>query len=283
MSTVAKVFVVLNLLLAVAFLGAAATHLGYDDSYRKKLTDVTAQKDQEIKRVQGLLDEANREKVSLSQKVNEQTQRADVANTRAESFKAAYDQVVQDHNKLSASYASLSDALKTAQLTIKNYETLTTSLQNERTATLQALAAAQDAEVQARKNQATTELNLEQATAQLQDTSAKLTQTTADLESTRTKLEAAIKSGGGAAAMITEAQPPQTGKILQADNAHNIFVISLGSEDGVRVGFKYTVARGNHYVAEIVIDRVEAKMASGSAVRGMSTGEIQPGDDIMSR
>ena len=281
MSTVAKVFVVLNLLLAVAFLGAAATHLGYDDSYRKKLTDVTVAKDAEIKRVQGLLDEANKDKVELTKKVNEQTSRADVANTRGESFKTAYDQVVQDHNKLSASYSALSDAQNTAQKTIQNYAALVTSLQNERNSTLAALTAAQDAEVQARKNQATTELNLEQATAQLQDTSAKLTQTTSDLESTRTKLESAIKTGGSAT-LITD-QPAQTGKILQADNAHNIFVISLGSEDGVRVGFKYTVARGNHYVAEIVIDRVEAKMASGSAARGMSTGEIQPGDDIMSR
>jgi len=281
MSTVAKVFVVLNLLLAVAFLGAAATHLGYDDSYRKKLTDVTAQKDAEIKAVKGQLDDLTKDKVNLQQKVNEQTQRADVANTRAESYKTAYDQVVADHNKLSASYSALADAQKTAQGTIQNYATLITSLQNERNSTLQALAAAQDAEVQARKNQATTELNLEQATTQLQDAKEKLSTTSSDLESTRTKLEAMMKSHPDTA-MVTD-QPAQTGKILQADNAHNIFVISLGSEDGVKVGFKYTVARGNHYVGEIAIDRVEAKMASGSAVRGMSAGEIQPGDDIMSR
>jgi uncharacterized membrane protein YkoI len=280
MSTVAKVFVVLNLLLAVAFLGAAATHLGYDDSYRKKLTDVTAAKDAEIKVLQGRIEESNREKANLQQQKNEATQRADVANTRAESFKTAYDQIVSDHNKLSSAYASLSDAQKTAQLTIKNYETLTTNLQNERTNTLQALQAAQDAEVQARKNQATTELNLEQATMQLQDVSAKLTTTTAELDSTRTRYEAMVKMHPGT--MATD-QPAQTGKVLQADNAHNIFVVSLGSEDGVKVGFKYTVARGNRYIGEIVIDRVEAKMASGSAVRGMSTGEIQSGDDVMSR
>jgi chromosome segregation ATPase len=281
MSTVAKVFVVLNLLLAVAFLGAAATHLGYDDSYRKKLTDVTAAKDQEIAKLNGIITESNREKANLSQQKNDATARADVANTRADAFKLAYDQIVTDHNKVQASYASATDALKTAMLTIKNYETLTTNLQNERTATLTALAAAQDAEVQARKNQATTELNLEQATSQLQDSNTKLATATADLESTRTKLEALIKQNPGSS--INEAQPAQTAKILQADNAHNIFVISLGSEDGVRVGFKYTVARGNHYIGQIVIDRVEAKMASGSMVRGMSTGEIQQGDDVISR
>lgn len=279
MSTVAKVFVVLNLLLAVAFLGAAATHLGYDDSYRKKLTDVTTQKDTEIARLNGLITEANREKTNLQQQKNDATQRADVANTRAESFKTAYDQIVNDHNKMMAAYASSTDALKTAQLTIKNYETLTTNLQNERTATLGALAAAQDAEIQARKNQATTELNLEQATMQLQDTLAKLETASKDLESTRTQLESCQRGGG----QVISPQPAQTGKILQADNASNIYVISLGSEDGVRVGFRYTVARGNHYVAEIVISRVEAKIASGSTVKGMSAGDIQPGDDAMSR
>jgi chromosome segregation ATPase len=180
-----------------------------------------------------------------------------------------------------AAYASAVDALKTAQLTIKNYETLTTNLQNERTATLAALAAAQDAEIQARKNQATTELNLEQATMQLQDANTKLEAASKELESTRTKLESCQRSNPGAT--IISEQPAQTGKVLQADNAHNIYVISLGSEDGVKVGYRYTVARGNHYVAEIMIDRVEAKMASGSAVKGMSTGDVQPGDDVMSR
>ena len=279
MSTVAKVFVVLNLLLAVAFLGAAATHLGYDDSYRKKLTDVTAQKDAEIAKQVGLVAEANKEKTTLQGQKNDATQRADVANTRAESFKTAYDQIVNDHNKMMAAYASSSDGLKTAMLTIKNYETLTTNLQNERTNTLGALAAAQDAEIQARKNQATTELNLEQATMQLQDTLAKLETASKELESTRTQLESCQRGGG----TVISTQPAQTGKILQADNARNIYVFSLGSEDGVKVGYRYTVARGNHYVAEIVIDRVEAKIASGSTVKGMSTGDIQPGDDAMSR
>ena len=39
MSTVAKFFVVLNLVLAVVFLGAASTFLGYMDSNLKKYTD----------------------------------------------------------------------------------------------------------------------------------------------------------------------------------------------------------------------------------------------------
>src|SRR5436190_24332916 len=98
MSTVAKVFVVLNLLLAVAFLGAAATHLGYDDSYRKKLTDVTAQKDQEIGRLNGLITEANREKANLQEQKNDATAHAAADKSRAETFKQAHDEIVQVHN-----------------------------------------------------------------------------------------------------------------------------------------------------------------------------------------
>jgi hypothetical protein len=78
-------------------------------------------------------------------------------------------------------------------------------------------------------------------------------------------------------------QPAHEGQVLSADSAANVAVISLGSEDGVRPGFKYTVSRGSQYVAMIEITDVQAKQAAGRSVKSLQKSAIQKGDRVMSR
>jgi chromosome segregation ATPase len=80
---------------------------------------------------------------------------------------------------------------------------------------------------------------------------------------------------------ITSAQPAHTGQILAADNKANVFVISLGEEDGVKAGFTYIVSRGGQYIATIQISDVQAKQAAGSAIKDISKGDIRRGDKVM--
>ena len=58
-------------------------------------------------------------------------------------------------------------------------------------------------------------------------------------------------------------------------------MISLGSEDGVKNGFRYTISRGAAYVATIEITNVMAKSAAGRVLNGLSKSPVQPGDDLM--
>ena len=92
----------------------------------------------------------------------------------------------------------------------------------------------------------------------------------------RFQLEALARSG---ATVPAAEQPAQRAKVLAADNDANVVVISVGAEDGVKVGFTYTVSRGNSYVATLKITKVDAKLSSGSVSLGKSP--VAANDDVM--
>ena len=74
MSTVAKILVVLNLVLAVAFLASASSYLGNQDTWHNKYNDVVKAKDLEIKTLKGQLDQEKAEKANFSRQAGEALQ-----------------------------------------------------------------------------------------------------------------------------------------------------------------------------------------------------------------
>lgn len=276
MSTLAKVFVVLNLLLAVAFLGSAATILGNQDAYKAKL-------EQERKDHAGVLAERDRTindqkaaNANLVLQKNEASTAMAAARAEADARKSTMDMMAAEATKLSAAYEAASKALLIAQNTIKEGRTLADQLQTERQTLLKRVGEAEDTAIAAVKMQNKLELDMENATAQIQDQAAKLKDCQDQNDRLRFRLEAAERSG---AAVPTGEQPAQRAKVMAADNEANVVVISIGAEDGVKVGFTYTISRGNSYVATLKIMKVDAKLSSGSTSLGK--GPVQVNDDVM--
>jgi hypothetical protein len=278
MSTVAKVFVVLNLLLAVFFLGSAATILGNQDAYKARLeTERTLHGATLAERAKQISDLQASER-SLQGQVNEARSLMTAARAEADARKAANDQMAAENAKLAAAYEASAKALLVASNTIKEIRAQIDTLTTERTALIQRVQTAESQRNDAVVVQNKLELDLENLSAQYQDTLAKLNAAQEDNQRLRFNQETALRTG---TPIADGAQPAQRAKVLAADNDANIVVISLGSEDGVRVGFKYTVSRGSRYVGQLVIDKVEAKLASGRLDRGLSTGPVNVGDDVM--
>jgi hypothetical protein len=278
MSTVAKVFVVLNLLLAVAFLGSAATILGNQDAYKSKLESERTLHAGTIAEKDRALTEAHNREVELSRQINEARAQAQAARAEADARKAANDQMAAENAKLAAAYEASARALLVANNTIKEIRSQIEALQNERTTLIQKVQTAEKNAADAVSVQNKLELDMENATAQLQDLKAKLNAAEEETRQLRFSVETSQRTGTPASA---GQQPAHRAKVLAADNEMNIVVISLGAEDGVKVGFRYTISRGNRYVGTLVIDKTEAKLASGHLDRGLSTGPVNVGDDAM--
>jgi len=77
--------------------------------------------------------------------------------------------------------------------------------------------------------------------------------------------------------------PILEGRVLAADNGADVVVISRGSEDGVRVGSRYTISRGVEYITLIEIIDLEDHKAAGRSVRGLRRKDVVPGDRVMSQ
>ena len=112
-------------------------------------------------------------------------------------------------------------------------------------------------------------------------------QTIADLQAERNQARPYMLQGGGDRLVrdgdVPMDQPDHAGQVLSVDSGANAVVISLGSDDGVELGFRYTVSRGSQYVAMIEITDVGAKESAGRSIESLQKTDIQLGDRVMSR
>ncbi len=77
--------------------------------------------------------------------------------------------------------------------------------------------------------------------------------------------------------------PPQArGKVL-AVNQDNMLEVSLGSDDGLRVGHTLEIFRGSNYLGRVQVLRADTDRAVGKILPGFKKGAIQKGDDVATR
>src|SRR5262245_36351170 len=259
MSTVAKVFVVLNLILAVAFLGAAAAFLGWDDWHRQKMETEVAARDKTIAARDTTIKEKSAELADAQKARDDAMRLKENAQGENSALKASYEQMKKSYDELNASATAATRALLVAQNTIKEGRTLTDQLLAERQKLTDEAKRFQEERDAAVKNQATADLQLEKSMTELKDLTAKLTEAEESLRKAEFRLGEFSRRFGNAAALPGPEQPMQTARVLAADDSANVVVLSLGSEDGVKEGFRYTISRGNQYVGVVEVVRVEAK------------------------
>lgn len=279
MSTVAKVFVVLNLLLSVAVLGAAAAFLGHSDNWRARHDTVKQTSDGEILKLKSDVTDKEKAITELTVTVGAANTAKDKAIAAEQAINEAYNQLKKGYDESNASYLTATRSLLTSSNTIAQMRQLIDELWKERDALKDKLSTANDAMTAAIQGENKANNALEAATIQLNDTLAKLATVEGTLQRTTFEVESIKRANPGIG--VGSEQPAQQGKVLLSDNQANIVVISLGSEDGVKNGFRYTVSRGAGFVATIEITNVNAKQASGRVLTGMSKSPVQPGDDIM--
>jgi hypothetical protein len=300
MSTVAKILVVVNLVLAGAFLASAASFLGNEDHWKAKYEgsvdkytdmiegDRVLGPDNKpvtpIQRKGGLnarIAELTAERNNLADQVNKIRTTLAQSEEQRNLVTAQKDLLKTSNDSLGASLTSATRALDAAQSTLDSNRRMIDGLQAERQALKDALTAANEQKDAAKRMAASLEVSLGAETenrkgleAQLADCAEKVRRLEFELETWRSKFPGADVPTG---------QPSHEGKVLAADNGANVFVISLGEEDGVKPGFKYIVSRGSSYVTTIEITDVEAKKSAGRSLKDMQKSPVKPGDVVLTK
>ena len=282
MNTVAKILIVVNLVLAGAFLASAGNFLGQMDHWKNKYDQETAALQAEIDQKQIVIDQKIKENANLITQSNEMQGQLDGAKKEASEVRGQNDLLKQSFNEASVQLTQATAALEKAQDTIQSNRTLIDTLQGERAKSAEALRVAQEAKEAAIRSLAEKEQQFENLMAQKQDLEAQLEQTKKDLLSARLTAETAVSRAGGAGDVPMD-QPAHMGQVLSVDNQSNVAIISLGAEDGVRPGFRYTVSRGSQYVTMLEITDVQAKQSAGRSIKSLQQTDIQRGDRVMSR
>ena len=281
MSTVAKILVVLNLILACAFVGSAASYLGHQDHWKSQYdvmeTDYLSQLDTKNKKItetETLLTQSR----SAQKEAASKQAAAEAANRTL----TAENQHLREHNDAqSAQLTRATAALEAMTQSLDSNRTLIDQLQGENKSLHEANVAVQQDRDAAVESANRLELQLNNETETRKNVEARLAQLNADLE--RANFELAAWRNRYPGGVVGAEQPPHDGQVTAANNGTNVYVVSLGAEDGVKAGFQYVVSRGGEYIATIQINDVQAKQSAGFALKGYSKGEIRQGDRIMNR
>jgi hypothetical protein len=280
MSNVAKFLIILNLILAGAFLGAASNYLGQKDHVQARLE--SAVKDWQDKHTFSETElKLNKENLLKTGAENSDLKtRLAAAEARAQAAESANQNLVATNNSQGEALNRATAALEAQNNVISANNDTITGLQSERTTLVQSRDAEKDARVKAEAVQAQLQRQLDDevaggkaAMAQLGDANAKIQALEAEVEAYRAKY--------GQEGTVQPAMPP--GKVLAVDNAVGLVVLSLGAEDGVKNGFEYIVSRGNQYVGTVKVTDAQAKKSTGMLVPGLQKSPVSAGDTVSNR
>ena len=281
MSVVAKILVVLNLVLAIVFLGAAATFLGAQESWKVKHEEDTA-------RLQRDLDTEIENKNLADKRYNdarvgaaEAAGKRDTAQESTRRAEAESLKIVGEHNKLLGEYERLAQAQKDLVAINEKHATDIKALTAQKDQAISEKGAA----VKAMNDAIAEQRRLKALGDDKDDTVAALEKKIVDLgemlEGLNLKLAAYKDRVGDLPDMV--GQKAMKAKVTSVSGQYNIVMLSVGRDDGVTPGYEFTIYRGDTYVGKVVIDRVEKDYCSGQSKKELEKSPIQAGDDATTR
>jgi len=258
MSSMAKIFVVVNLAFGIVAFGSAATLLGASDDYKKAYETEVANHKQTKEDDQKKIDDLDVQKTQQANKASEEHGRAETLQAQVEELKVTLAAANTANDTLRSSVDSFSKELQTAnQLNSANQEFLKRLADDGKRANDEMLnaKATLDKEIGNRVGleQQVTELNDQVTTlsAEKGDLDKQLREAMFWLDKYRVKYGSMSGGGEGAAGVVNAVRGSLVG-------------ISVGSADKVRVGDVYSISRGGAYVGQVTITTVDKNQSVGT-------------------
>jgi predicted nuclease with TOPRIM domain len=276
MSVVAKILVVLNLFLAIGFLGASATFLGVQENYKVQLAETSA-------KMQGEIDDLTTQKQKLGKDLSDQRALSaekqannEGLTAQAEAQEQEFGRLREVHNQLLGQYERMAQTGKDLQSTIDSLNADKNRLINEKDS---ALGEKRDA-VDAKNNAITEQKRLENEILGLQDQvgelEVRLVATALQLE--KTDLVVALYKDAYGELGPGVGQKAVKAVVSGVNNDLNIVLLSVGRDDNVQPGYTFTIYRNNEYVATVVVDKVDKDHCSGYSKKEVERLPISVGD-----
>lgn len=286
MSIVARVFVVLNLILSVAFLIFAlqiwTAKTKWQKMYEEErkaaiekkvevqkrtidLSEDVVRKEEQIKQhkqrvreLYGKVQEANDNILQLQSRIGE-------AEAKVSMWQALNEELVRENSRRADELAKVKGVLLKQQ---------------------QAVQVARDNEVKARNEKAEMENELN-ATKQTLAALARDKRTIEDDLAIQTRRIETLLAKNVPVWDYLQEDPEATqpyipdSLVLGVKPELNLVMISVGSAQGVKPGYRFTISRGDQYIAKAQVERVYPDMCSARLL--LKKGEVQVHDEVKSR
>lgn len=255
MSSMAKIFVVVNLLLIVAVFGAAAVLLGAQDDYRGNLVELEQKSRETRDQLQGDIARLKGQVSAQIQKAGAEQARADDAEARLEIASASLDKAQQANTSKDTSNERLTGELGSLRKLYENQQQVLTAAQSD---------AKESSENFVDKNKAWEEVVRQAASLEVRVT--ELDDSVRSLQADKKKVEDELRDcqfwlgkyreRHGDIAGITQGAEGRVLEVREAAGGVVLLVLSVGRDDSVSVGDEYRISRGSSFVGFAKITRV---------------------------
>jgi len=255
MSGMAKIFVVVNRILVTAVWGSAATLLGAQDDYRKAMNDAKDMADKMESQLQAELKTVNDQVATQRIAAAEQRSRAEDAEQRLQIFEQKANQMSQINAQLTATNSQLSDNIAGLKRQLEGQQQTVSAAQQEAQDANQKFRDAHKQLEEESRNRAA----LEARVSELDDTNRALQATVQEQAKQIRDKDFWIEEAKKRLPDLGAPEQGEDGRILEVENVAGggiIVVISVGRDDGVRVGDTYKFRRGNKFVGSGRVTRV---------------------------
>ncbi|MFW5856493.1 MAG: hypothetical protein ACOCX4_01335 [Planctomycetota bacterium] len=281
MNLAGKIFIILNMILSVAFAAASvslyAKKVDWVQETNKHITkqnELQAQLDQ-------TQDDLDAEKVA-HEKLQDLT-REQIQN------------LTKERNDLQSTVADLERENREWETKVQSFDTQIAKLQSLLTmveSDKQALT--QDLQrIREQRDRAITDLEFAQKTAL--EATADVKELEAELQGANSRLAAMLEQNlelritldtyrnrfGSLEAVAAAAGPVSVrGKVLKVDESVDLVIINLGEADKLKTGMELVVSRGSEYIGKLKIRNLYENMASAVIDRGLTVKPVRIGDAV---
>jgi len=254
MSTISKVFTVLNLVFALFLVGANAAFLSKTEDFREKSEKLAADLAETRTTMQAEIDRSNGERANFDQQNKTLTNQKNDLESELQTAKSTVDQVRNENNQLRNAVDSINASLKEVKAELGDLQARNKSLMDQNEQHRATAAQAEKDKLDAQDDRARIEGDLKRANADVAEKERQLADLSKDRDNLRAQMDALAKSGVDVAAIIGNNVPPIEGKVSAV--GRGFVVLSVGENEGVKLGFPFDVYRGSDYIGRVVVDNV---------------------------
>lgn len=286
MSTIGKILVILNLILAVAFVGSTATLLGTSGEWKAKHDALAAQLKEEQAAHQKLLDdvESKRRLVedqlgSIKDEKGDLAIRNDALNSQIERLEAEKAQQATLLAKMEGTVADIQAQLgQLRQLTVELQDKAETAQMREHEA-FNAKEKAEQAMFAAKDELKNAKSKIESLTADLQDLRGRYDKSQAQLD----RLASITGIDPNETGVSTQKPMDATVRAVNLASTPPFVILDVGGDQGVERGYLFDVFSGSTYKGRVRVDNVEKALCSATLEMQVDGVQIAEGDQATTR
>ncbi len=254
MSTIAKVFTVLNLVFSLFLVGSVSSILSKTEDWREKYNTEVAAHQKDNKDKQDEINNANGEREKSDQQNRTLTNQKNDLDSELTASRSTVEQVRNENNQLRNSVDAINASVKSIQTELGDVQARNKTLMDQNEQYRATAAQAEKDMHDAQDDRARLDGDLKRANADVAEKERQLKQLSDERDNLRAEKDALVKAGVDVEKIIGNNVPAIEGKVSAV--GPGFVVLSVGATEGVQIGFPFDVYRGNDYIGRVVVDNV---------------------------